>query len=122
MHISTSKVLPEQLCFDLHPAKSSYKTLFQGTQFGKTLNKMSGAKSVSKGLKHIECKCSVRGKHYPITYSPEQDPIQDALETKTKTAYFKLTLPKMSSKQQVAIWASETPKHFLIHVCRAVHI
>jgi hypothetical protein len=36
-HISTSKVLVMCVHFDLHPAKRSYKALFQETQFGKIL-------------------------------------------------------------------------------------
>jgi hypothetical protein len=56
------------------------------------------------------------GKNPPIHYIPKQDPIRDALETKTKTTYFKLMLPVSCNGMRVAIWASSTLKNFLIHV------
>jgi hypothetical protein len=108
--------------FDLHPMNCSYKTLFQRTQLGETLNKMSGAKSVPKGLKYIECECSIGCKNSPVQYIPDQDPIQDALQTKNKITYLELMLPEVGSKLQVAIWASGTPEHFLIHMCGALQV
>ena len=53
---------------------------------------------------------------------PEQDLIQDALETKKKSNLFKLTFPETGSEMRVAIWVSGTPKHFLIHVHGAVNV
>ncbi len=52
----------------------------------------------------------------------EQDPVQDTLEKSKKTTYFKLTLPNTVNKLKVAIWASGTPKQFLLHVHTAVHV
>ncbi len=43
---------------------------------------MSFSKTVSEGLKSVECECGIGGKNSPIRYIPEQDPIQEALETK----------------------------------------
>ena len=73
-------------------------------------------------LKYFECECGLGGKNSPICYILEQDPIQEVLETKTKTTYFKLTLPGTSSEMRVARWASRTPKQFLMHVREAVHV
>jgi hypothetical protein len=44
------------------------------------------------------------------------------LETKTKTAYFRVTVPETCSKLRVAIRASGTPDHFFIHVHGVVHV
>ena len=33
-----------------------------------------------------------------------------------KTNYFKLTLPRMGSKLNVTLWASQTPEEFILHV------
>ena len=65
-HISTSKVLLMHVHFDLHPAKNSYKTLFHRTQLGMTLKMMSAGKSLSEGLKIIECNRGIRSKWSPI--------------------------------------------------------
>ena len=82
---------------------------------------MSSAKSNPEGLKVVECKRGVGGKNTPIRYIPEQDPVQDALEKSKKTTYFKLTLPNTGNELKVAIWASGTPKQFLLHVCTVIH-
>ena len=74
-------------------------------------------KAIPEGLKHIECEHDLGGKNSPICYVPEQEPTQDALDIKKKFNHFKLMLPENGSEMRVAIWASETPKHFLIHVC-----
>ncbi len=56
----------------------------------------------------------------PIRYIPEQDPIQDALETKHQPTSFKLSLPSESEMRMVR-WASGTPENFLIHMRGAIH-
>jgi hypothetical protein len=48
--------------------------------------------------------------------------MQDALEKSNKTMYFKLTLLKTGDKLKVAIWASGTPKQFLLDVHTAIHV
>ena len=83
---------------------------------------MSLSEAVPERLKHIECEHGIGGKNSTICYVPEQNPIQDALETKKKSNHFKLTLPKTGSEMRVAIWASGTSEHFLIHVCQAVNV
>ena len=103
------------------PPKSLFKRLFQGTDLGEALRKMSSAKS-PKGLKVVECERGVGGKNALIRYIPEQDPVQDALDKTKKTTYFKLTLPNTGNKLKVAIWASGTPEQFLLHVHTAMHI
>ena len=57
----------------------------------------------------------------PIRYIPESDRIQEALEKKKKTTYFKLTLPSMGSKLSMEQWTSGTPEQFLLHVRAAIH-
>ena len=41
-----------------------------------------------EGLKMVEYEQGVGGKNSPISYSPEQDPLQDAHENSKKTTYF----------------------------------
>ena len=77
-------------------------------------------KAVPEGLKSVECEHGVGGKNSPIRYIPEQDPIQEALETKHQPTSFKLSLPSGSEMRMVR-WASGTPEHFLIHVRGAIH-
>ncbi len=48
--------------------------------------------------------------------------MQDALDKTEKTTYFKLTLTNTGNELKVAIWTSGTPKHFLLHVCSAMHV
>eukprot|EP00804_Cyclotella_cryptica_P007457 CCRYP_002651-RA/>CCRYP_002651-RA protein AED:0.48 eAED:1.00 QI:0/0/0/1/1/1/2/0/188 len=72
-----------------------------------------------KGLKWIECERGMGDS--PIRYIPEQDPVQDALEKNKKTTYFKLTLPNTGNELKVVVWASGTPKQFLLHVRFAIH-
>ena len=81
---------------------------------------MLGAKSVPNKLKHIQCKCGFTGKNSPVHYVPKQYPIQDVLNTKMMTAYFKLMLPEMGSALYLGTWASGTPDHNLLHMCRAL--
>ena len=38
-----------------------------------------------------------------------------------KTTYFKLTLHNKENELKVAVWASMTLEHFLLHICSAVH-
>ena len=45
---------------------------------------MSFAKSVPEWLKMSECERGIGGKNSPIHYIPEKDPVQEALEKKTK--------------------------------------
>jgi hypothetical protein len=68
----------------------------------------------------MEHEHGIGGKNSPIHYIPEQDPIQEALETKHQPMSFKLTLP-MGSEMRITRWASGTPEHFLIHVRGAIH-
>ena len=72
----------KRVTFDLRPPRSSYKALFQGTELGEALKRMSLSKAVPEGLKSVECERGIGGKNSPIRYIPEQDPIQEALETK----------------------------------------
>jgi len=46
---------------------------------------MSFAKSVPEGLEFSECERGIGGKNSPIHYIPEWDPVQEALEKKTKS-------------------------------------
>eukprot|EP00804_Cyclotella_cryptica_P025660 CCRYP_002870-RA/>CCRYP_002870-RA protein AED:0.36 eAED:0.36 QI:0/-1/0/1/-1/1/1/0/123 len=82
---------------------------------------MSSVKAFPEGLKWIECKRGIGGKNSPVRYISEQDPVQDALEKTKKTTYFKLTLPNTGNELKVAVWASGTPKQFLLHVRSAIH-
>ena len=81
---------------------------------------MSLSKAVPEGLKSVECERGIGGKNSPIRYIPEQDPIQEALETTHQPMSFKLSLPSGSEMRMVR-WASGTPEHFLIHVRVAIH-
>ena len=105
---------------DLRPVKSFFKAFFQGTVLGETLKRMSPKKAVPKVLKCVECERGVGGMNSPICYIPEQDPIQDALETKNQLTPLKFTLPNGSEMRKMR-WASGTPEHFLIHVKGAIH-
>jgi hypothetical protein len=82
---------------------------------------MSFTKSVPKGLKLSKCQHGIGGKNSPISYIPESDPIQEALEKKKKVTYFKFSLPSTKSEMSVAQWTSRTPEHFLLHVQVAIH-
>ena len=110
----------KRVTFDLRPPRSSYKALFQGTKLGEALKRVSLSKAVPEGLKSVECERGIGGKNSPIRYIPEQDPIQEALETKHQPTSFKLSLPSGSEMRMVR-WASGTPEHFLIHVRGAIH-
>ena len=74
---------------------------------------MTTVKTVPEGCKTVEYECGMGGKNYPICFIPEQDLIQDALKTKTKTTHFKLMLREGGSEMKVAIWVSGTRKHIL---------
>jgi len=87
---------------------------------GETLKKMSLSKAVPEGLMDVECEHGVGGKNSPICYIPEQDPIQEALETKHQPTRVKFTLPSGSEMKKMR-WASGTPEHFLLHVRGAIH-
>ena len=50
----------------------------------------------------------------------EQDPIQEALETKHQPTPFKLSLP-LGCEMKMMRWAFGTPWHFLIYVQGAIH-
>ena len=82
------------MTFELSPPRSSYKALFQGTELGEALKRMLLSKAVPEGLKSVECERGVGGKNSPIRYIPEQDPIQEALETKHQPTSFKLSFPQ----------------------------
>jgi len=85
------------------------------------LQTTSFAKSVPEGLKLSECEQGIEGKNSPICYIPKKDPVQEALEKNKKMNYFKLMLPHMGSELKVTLWASETPKQFILHVRSAIH-
>ncbi len=108
--------------FDLSPSKSFYKALFQGTELGEALKRISLFKAVPQGFKSVECECGIEGKNSPIQYILEQDPIQETLETKHHPMSFMLTLPS-GSEMRMMRWASGTPEPepFLIHVRGAIH-
>ena len=108
--------------FDLSPSKHFFKVFFQRTPLGQTLKKMLLSKAVPEGLKQVECECGVGGNNSPIHYVPEQDPIHDALKTKKRSNHFKLTLLKIRREMRVAIWASGTLEHFVIHVHGVVNV
>ncbi len=108
--------------FFIMPPKSTFKSLLIGTHLEEQLLKMSLAKSTPKGLKVVECKHGMGCKNAPICYIPEQDLVQDALEKMKKTIYIKLTLSNTENELKVAIWASGTPKQFLLHIHTAMHI
>ena len=88
--------------FLLRPSKSLFKKFFQGTRLGEVLQAMSLAKSVPDELKPTECEQGMGGNKSPIQYIPKLGPIQEALEKKKKTTYFKLTLPSTGSELSVA--------------------
>ena len=66
--------------------------------------------------------CTKDGQKSLICYITEQDPVQDALEKNKKTMHFKPMLPNTGNKLKVAIWVSETPKQFLLHICTAMDV
>ena len=117
LHVSRPS---KSMTFDLSPPRSSYKALFQETELGEALKGMLISKAVPEGLKSVECERGIGGKNSPICYIPEQDPIQEALETKHQPMSFKLSLPSGSEMRMVR-WASRTPEHFLIHVWGVIH-
>ncbi len=82
---------------------------------GVALKRVLLSKTVPEGLKSVECECGIGGKNSPICYIPEQDPIQEALETKHQLTSFKLSLPS-ETEMRMMRWTSGTPEHFLIHV------
>ena len=94
--------------------------LFQGTELGEALKRMLLSKKVPEGLKSVECELGVGGKNSPICYIPEQERIEEALETKHQTTSFKLSLPS-GSEMRMMMWASGTLEHFLIHVQGVIH-
>ena len=98
LHVSCPS---KRVTVDLRPPRSSYKALFQGTELGEALKRMSLSKAVPEGLKSVECEHGVGGKNSPIRYIPEQDPIQEALETKHQPTSFKLSLPSGSKMRMV---------------------
>ena len=102
------------------PPKSFYKALFQGTELREALERILLSKAVPERLKHVECECGFGGKNSSIRYIPEQDPNQEALETKHQLTSFKLSLPSGSEMRMVK-WAFGTPEHFLIHVQGMIH-
>jgi len=75
-----------------------------------------------KEIKWIDCECGIEGKNSPVHYIPKQEPMQDALAKNKRTMYFKLTCPNTWNEFKVAIWASRTPKQFLLLERRAVHM
>ena len=89
--------------------------LFQGTELQETLLL---SLAVQEGLKHVECESGVGGKKSPIHYISEQDPIQEAHETKQQLISFNLSLPS-GSEMRMMRWVSGTPEHFLMQ--RAIH-
>jgi hypothetical protein len=95
--------------------------LFIGTRLGEVLKAMSFTKSVPKGLKLSKCQHGIGGKNSPISYIPESDPIQEALEKKKKVTYFKLALTSTGSVMSMAQWTSRTLEQFLLHVRAAIH-
>ena len=64
---------------------------------------MSLAKLTPKGFKVVECEREMGGKNAPISYIPEQDPVQDTLKKTKKTTYVKLTLPNTRNELKVEI-------------------
>jgi len=57
----------------------------------------------------------------PIWYIPKKDTVQEALEKNKKTNYFKLMLLHRGGELKVALWASETPEQFILHVRSVIH-
>ncbi len=47
---------------------------------------MSLAKMTPEGLKVVECEHGMGSKNAPIRYIPEQDPVEDALKKRPRTA------------------------------------
>ena len=64
---------------------------------------MSFAKSVTEGLKLLECERCVGGKNSPIRYILKKDPVQEALEKNKKTNDFKLMLLNMGSELKATL-------------------
>ena len=60
--------------FDLRPPRSSYKALFQGTELGEALKRMSLSKAVPEGLKSVECERGIGGKNSRSTTSRSKTP------------------------------------------------
>jgi hypothetical protein len=86
--VQTTSLITLTNNFFLRPPKSTYKTLFIGTELGELLQTMSSVKSVPEGLKLLECERRVGGKNSPIRYIPEKDPVQEVLKKTKKTNYF----------------------------------
>ncbi len=102
--------LSKHVTFNLHPPRSSYKVLFQGTELGDALKRISLTKAVPEGFERRECEHGIGGKISLLCYILEQDPIQEALEMKHQPTSFKLSLPSGSEIRMVR-WASMTLKH-----------
>ena len=74
------------------------------------------SKAVLDGLKPQECKQGTGRVKPPISYIPEKDELQEAVETTTST---KLTLlTKMELR--VSVWSRCTPEKFIMHVQQAI--
>ena len=71
------------------PPKTYFKSLFIGTERGRTLEKMSQAKVVPDSLKASECE---RNLNYcpPIPYVPDKDIVQDSVAAKHPAVKVKL--------------------------------
>ena len=124
--VTMTKFLPcpnsKSVDFEYNFPLSRFKKLIVNAKLTSFAQKMSTSKAVPDGLKLIECERDLAGKNSPICYIREKDPIQEALERKPTTSQFKVKLPSTCSELRVAIWASGTPEHFLIHVRGAVHV
>jgi hypothetical protein len=72
---------------------------------------MSLKKAVPRSLKSVVCERGVGDKNPPICYIPEQDPIQDTLETNNQPRPLMFTLPNGSEMRKMR-WAPGTPEHF----------
>ncbi len=79
------------------------------------------SKTVLDGLKDVKCERSICGKNSPICYIPEQDPIEEVLESKHQPTPVKLTLLPGSEMREIR-WALGTHDPFLLHVSRAIHV
>ncbi len=96
------------LCPLTTPRTVFLKALFIGTRLGATATKMSHAKAGSEGLRPEECERNAGRIKLPMPYIPENDLIQEAVESSANM--LKLTQPH-KVELHVLVWSKGTPSN-----------
>ena len=109
-----SKQEKKYFIFANQPSKSFFKNLFIGTDLEKALLTVSKEKWLPKGLQDENVERG-RIKRPPVPYIPLVDPIQDAVESKTSTKKFKVTLTNGTIMYH-NMYNNGSNKAFVIHV------